>query len=328
MGKSQSIEEKMKSDEEFRIFMKGLEKEGEEKAQKILGKIDFTIKRHYEKNGWDHARLSGDAKSDYQNYDDWSLARVQGIIDSIGTALRGGDIPSKKVPGSDKADKTTIDETKKNLEGFDSDYSLIIDRVHALVSGVLTQFASSSRATQEASLKDMPLSGGLHLFFGSTGEVFTKNDFFTNQFIGAFQIVFEVYMSVDEARAVALKQILETTDIEIKMLNAMILNIRDAQGQELAKLLKEKKYTEYQSTSDTFNEMTMKLKENRDKLVKEYDRYKSVTDKVEQLLPHLDLSEFGIYNTDGSLLLSNFFSGWQLGVAKRYLQGQPTLSQA
>ena len=219
MGKSKGIEDKLKEDQEFRKFMAELEQESKKEEDNIFGKIDVVVKKQYDENGWDHARLFGNKQSDYQNYADWSLTRIVNIIDSIGEALSGGDFPSSAVPGSEAAKPSTIDAAKEFLGAFTADYSLVIARVQALVAGVLTQFSVASDAARKTSLNDMPLSGGMHLFFGSTGEVFTNNTFFTNQFIGSFQIVFEVYMSVDEAKAIGLQQILVTTAEELKILN-------------------------------------------------------------------------------------------------------------
>lgn len=328
MGKSDGIKEKQKLDTEFRVFMEGLEQEAKKKELQILGDIDVTIQRHYKANNWDHARLFGDRNSDYQNYSDWSLDRIKNIINSIGNALQSGNFPSESVPGSDEAKEETVEEAKEFLPGFDSDYSLIIARVQSMISGVLTQFASSSSASQKTVLKDMPLSGGMHIFFGSTGSVYTNNSFFTNQFIGSFQLVYEVYMSVDEAKAVALKQILEATDIEIKMLNAMIISIREAQNTTLSQLLKDKKFEEYKETSDTFNEMRMNVAAERTKLVDEYNNYKGVADKVEQLLPHLNLTAFGKSGAKGGHLLEDFFSGKSLAIAKRYVREELALAEA
>lgn len=95
MGKSKSIEEKMAEDQKFRDFMKKLEDESKLEEDRISGEIGKQVKTHYEGNNWDHARLFGNKQSDYQNYDDWSLDRVNKIIDSIGNALSGGDFPSK-----------------------------------------------------------------------------------------------------------------------------------------------------------------------------------------------------------------------------------------
>ncbi|MCG8310810.1 MAG: hypothetical protein MI975_25705, partial [Cytophagales bacterium] len=99
MGQSKSIEEKLKDDEEFRKFMKSVEQESIAEENRILTEIEERVKKHYEGNDWKYSRFFGDKRSDYQNYDDWSLARVNNIIESIGNAIDNGDYPSKEVPG-------------------------------------------------------------------------------------------------------------------------------------------------------------------------------------------------------------------------------------
>lgn len=324
MGKSESIDDKIKKDAEFRVFMSGLEAEGKKKEDAILAEIDDRVKRHYDRNKWDYARLCGEQKGEYQNYSEWTLERVKNIINSIGNALRGGDFPSDKVPGSKDAKGSTVEEAKKNLGAFTGDYDLIIARVQALVSGVLTQFASSSSASHKTTLKDLPLSGGMHLFFGSSGEIFTSNDFFRNEFIGSFSIVFEVYMSVSEAKAIALSEILKTTSIQISDLNFSIVAVSKMQQEELMNILKDKnKRVDYKSTMTAFDVMMEDVTTKRDNLVKKYDEYKKVTDRVEALWIFLDLREFGDDNeaAENKILLTDLpFNEWELGIARRYIR--------
>jgi|GEM_PF-2855726 len=326
MGRSKSIEEKMEEDRKFRAYMDELQSEAKKEEDRILVDINDTVKKQYEGNGWDHARLFGNKQSDYQNYDDWSLSRVVKIIDSIGNALAGGNFPSASVPGSEDAEKSTIDNAKDFLGAFGGDYSLVIKRVQALVSGVLSQFAVASEATRKTSLNDMPLSGGLHLFFGSSGSVFTQNTFFTNQFIGSFQIVFEVYMSVDEAKAIGLQQMLATTSLELDILNKMILEIRTAQALSLSKILKEKP-EDYKSTYDAYKIALDTVKLDRAELLAEYDKYNQVIEAVDQLFLQLDLSEFGVKSfNENALPLNIVFNTWEEGIAKRYIhEKQETL---
>jgi hypothetical protein len=324
MGKSDSIEKKMAADQKFREFMDGLQNESQTREDQIQVKIDELVKKHYEGNGWDYARFFGNKQSDYQNYDDWSLDRVNAVIDAIGNALQGGDFPSSKLPGSDEADKSTIDEAKEFLGSFTADYTLIIARVRALISGVLSQFSVASEATQKSSLNDMFLSGGMHLFFGSSGSVYTNNTFFSNQFIGSFQIVFEVYMSVDEARAIGLQQILATTAQELTILNQMIIDIRKAQADSLTKILKSKP-EDYVSTKLAYDLALASVKEDRAALLEEYNSYKQVTDAVDALFDQLDLSSFGA--AGGGLALRDLFNERELSIAKRYINERTVITQ-
>lgn len=327
MGRSKSIDEKIKDDEKFREFMNKLANEATIEEDRIAAQIDAVVKKQYEDNGWDHGRLFGNRQSDYQNYSDWSLTRVNTIIDSLGNALSGGDFPSKKLPGSEEAPKSTIEATKEFLGAFAGDYSLIIARVQALISGVLSQFAVASDASRKTALRDMPLAGGLHLFFGSSGMVYTNNTFFTNQFIGTFQIVFEVYMSVDEARAIGLQQILVTTDKELSILNQLIIDIREEQAKSLKKILKETPQ-DYASTYASYKVALDLVKLDRAELMEQYTKYKQVTDTVDALYDKLDLSEFSIQsNSEETLSLPALFNEWELQLAKRYIQEKVSQDQ-
>ncbi|GAB3996309.1 hypothetical protein GCM10028807_38530 [Spirosoma daeguense] len=328
MGRSKSIDDKIKDDAKFREFMNKLSEEAKVEEDRIAGQIDAIAKKQYEGNGWDYGRLFGNRQSDYQNYSDWSLTRINNIIDSLGKALSGGDFPSTALPGSEDASKSTVDAAKDFLGVFGGDYSLIIARVQALISGVLSQFAVASDASRKTALKDMPLSGGLHLFFGSSGMVYTNNTFFTNQFIGTFQIVFEVYMSVDEARAIGLQQILKTTSKELDILNQLIIDLREEQAKSLKKILKEKP-EDYASTYATYKVALDLVKLDRDELMQQYNKYDQVVKAVESLLPKLNLAEFtNETETEEALSLTLLFDDWELGIAKRYISEKINNAQA
>ncbi|MFD1771425.1 hypothetical protein [Sphingobacterium suaedae] len=315
MGKSKTIEQKMQEDKKFREYMDQLGQEARKEEERILVDIRNTVSSHYEENKWDHARLFGDKKSDFQNYDDWSLSRVNSIVDSIGNALSSGDYPSKNVPGSEDADKSTVDKAKEFTGAFAGDYSLIIARVKTLISGVLSQFATASKATRKSSFNDIPLSGGLHLFFGSTGEVFTQNTFFTNQFIGSFQIVFEVYMSVDEAKAIGIQQILQTTEFELNLVKEQIIDVRIQAKKSLQKIL-EQEPEKYVATKATYDLIIESLKADRAELMLEYDKYNQVTNAVDSFMSNSLL--LGT-SSDLEVNLKTIFNDWEVDLAKRYI---------
>lgn len=322
MGKTQTIADKEQANQAFQAFMKQLEQEAQVEEERVHQRIQNVITTHYNANGWSHGRLFGDSRSDYQNYADWGLERVAAIIQTIGEALADKDYPSKAVPGSESADKSALDTAKEFAGAFTGDYTLIIKRVMGLISGVLTQFSSKSVASRNEVLRDLPLSGGLHLFFGCVGKVYEEKSFFASQFIGSFQIVFEAHVSAEEARAVALQQILKTTEIELVTLNDLVLEVRAAQAQELKKLVSDPKL--WLSTKTSYDEMLTSLKASRAELVAEYDKYKSVTDAVDEHLGMLDLTAYGRTATRGDVVpLDHMFPDeWEHQVAQRYIAGK------
>lgn len=326
MGRSKTIEQKMNDDAEFRKYMDQLFQDSEAQANKIQVEIDAVAKKLYESNKWQYSRLFGGKNSDYQNYDDWSLDRVKNIINSVGNALKGGNFPSTKVPGSESADSTAISEAKQFLPAFNDDYNLIISRVQSLVSGILSQFAVAGNATRKTEFKDLPLSGGMHLFFGSSGEVFSNQTFFTNQFFTSFQIVFEVYMSVEEARAISLVGILKTTQEEIQSANKMILLIRAEQAASLRDILKNDPKN-FVATKAIYDEMLHSYQEDIDSLVASYNKYISVVKAVDVLYDNA--SSKGVLFEGGDekvskheyadLPLNLMFNEWEERIAKRYI---------
>ncbi|MDO7885713.1 hypothetical protein [Hymenobacter cheonanensis] len=319
MGKSKGIEEKEKANQEFRAFMDTLQAEAKVREDGIQQEVDALVAKHYNANKWDHARLFGNRQSDYQNYDDWSLDRIVKITESIGNALKGGNFPSAAVPGSKEAEKSTVDEAKEFIASFAGDYDLVIARVQAMVSAVLSQFSVASSVSQKAVLKDMPLSGGLHLFFGSMGSVYQNQKFFSNQYIGSFQIVFETYMSVKEAQTIGLQQILATTEYELNVLNSLIISIRDAQKKSLTEILKNNPQ-DYTSTYATYKLALDITKADRDVVEQKYNEYNSAVEAVDTVYAQLALPGASGAAPTGTLALETLFSGKQLEVAQRYVR--------
>lgn len=320
MGKTDSIKEKEARDQEFREFMAKLDVEAKAEENKLLAEVRNNIKEHYEGNKWDHARLFGDRRSDYQNYSDWGLHRVNEIINSIGNALSAGDFPSSKVPGSDEAAPSTVEKTKQFLGAFAGDYSLIVARVQALVSGTLSQFSVKSDVTRKSELRDLPLSGGLHLFFASSGKVYKEERFFSNQLIGSFQIVFETYMSVDEGRAIGLQQILATTEQELVILGDLIISLRQQQAESLKQIMKTN-IKDYQTTKAAYDLALDDTKADRDKVFEQYTKYKSVTEAVDELFDRLELPNMDSSDEREDLLrVEDLFTSWEAEIANRYIQ--------
>ena len=90
------------------------------------------------------AGCTGKQKSDYQNFDDWSLERVAIITDQIGTALKQGDYD--KLGGNTGSDD--IEEAAgETLSTFNDDLPLIAARVTAFVFSTRSQ--STVVATEE-----------------------------------------------------------------------------------------------------------------------------------------------------------------------------------
>ena len=232
---------------------------------------------------------------------------------------QGSDFPSKDVPGSDDASKGTLDNAKEFLSAFSGDFSLVIARVTAMMTSVLSQFAVASEVKRNSVEQDLPLSGGMHLFFACTGNVFQRDTFFTNQFIGSFQIVFETYMSVDEARAIGLQQILKTTAAELDILNADLLFFRELQSESIRKVAKDSP-KDFLTTKAAYDLMIEAQKADIAKLFSEYNQYNDVVKTVDQFFPILDISEFDRKSlSDNPVPLEHLFTKREISIARRYI---------
>lgn len=312
MGKSKSLEQMQKDNVQFAAFMKDLSDKSSALEGELTKDIERTVKIFYGDNKWDGKYFFGNKNSDYQLYSEWSLKSVNNIIESIASAINSQQFPSPAVPGSEDVPQSTTDEVNQFISNFQLDYNLILQRVLNVITSFITQFASITSISQKKVQQDFYLSGGLHLFLGQCGSVYQSKSFFTNSYIGSFQIVFQCFMSVGEAEFVSLQEILKTTAQEIQSTNGLIKDIDKAMTSSLSDILNVKPVNAelYNSTFSTFSTMKKNVRDARDELQKEYGKYKTVTDLIDN-----NPEEF----KNPKLPLDKMFGDWETAIARRYI---------
>lgn len=312
MGKSKTLEQMQKDNEQFAAFMDDLSNKSNTLETQLTADIGQTIKKFYEGNEWDGKYFFGNKNSDYQLYSEWSLDSVNKIIQSIASAINSQQFPSPEVPGSESVPQSTTDEVNQFISNFQLDYNLILQRVLNVITSFITQFASITSVSQKKVQQDFYLSGGLHLFLGQCGSVYQSKSFFTSSYIGSFQIVFQCHMSVDEAEFVSLQDILKTTAAEIQATNTLITDINATMVNTLNEILNTKPLNAdlYMNTSDTFDKMKKNVRDKRDALQNEYGKYKKVTDIIDFNIKKIKSRE---------LCLDPIFNSWENSIAQRYI---------
>jgi len=159
----------------------------------------------------------------------------------------------------------------------------------------------------------------MHLFFACSGSVYKRDTFFTNQFIGSFQIVFETYMSVDEARAIALQQILKATAQELEILNSDLIYFRQLQSENLRKVAKESP-EDFLTTKQAYDVMIESQKASIAEVFSQYEQYQGVVSAVDEYFPRLDLSEFGRRSISADAIrIDHLFTEREADIARRYV---------
>ncbi|WP_393949517.1 hypothetical protein [Kluyvera intermedia] len=312
MGKSKTLAQMQKDNEEFAKFMGDLSDKSNALEAQLTADIEKTVKDFYGNNKWDGKYFFGNKNSDYQLYSEWSLDSVNKIIQSIAAAIKSQQFPSPAVPGSENAPKSTTDEVKQFISNFQLDYNLILQRVLNVITSFITQFASITSVSQKKVQQDFYLSGGLHLFLGQCGSVYQSKSIFTNSFIGSFQVVFQCHMSVSEAEFVSLQDILKTTAAEIQATDTLITDINATMVTTLNEILNAKPLIPelYLNTVDTFDKMKKNVRDKRDALQEEYSKYKRVTDIIDSNLARIKSKE---------IVLDKVLSQWESSIAERYI---------
>ena len=120
-------------------------------------------------------------------------------------------------------------------------------------------------------------------------------------------------MSVDEAEAIGLQQILLTTELELTFINGQIIMVRKQQAESLNRILKDNP-EDYLDTKATYELIIQSLKADRDRLMLEYDKYNQVIEAVDSYYSELES------NKPLPLKLEHLFNEWECEIAKRYVQ--------
>lgn len=328
MGKSRTIEQKMKDDARFREYVDQLSKNFKREEYHTEIEIAAFANKRYEDRGWKYSRLFGDKIEDYQCYSDWSFDKIDHIINIIGKALKDGNFPSEKVPGSESTNQSVIEETKIFLPHFSDD--LIVPLIKTILSGMFVRFSVVDSITKKTAFSDVPLSGGMHLFCRASGQVVSNPEFFPDQFMMSFKIVFEAFMSVEDAQKTSLTELLRLTEKEIDKANGIRVSMRREQADSLMDILRNRGINYYKSTKAAYDEMLTTYRKNIDQLMTVFYRYTHVIDMVDAMYDRSSASGTGLKSTvnkafdvnnadQKNLLLKSLFNEWEEQIAKRYI---------
>lgn len=198
MGKSKSIADLEKKEDEYRGYLTKLENELEARAATYKSKMESDIHAYYTQNGWKVENFISGQNSDFMQKSEWSLANVKAIIDQIGKAIFGG--------GGSLPDGVTMQKTEdlsKALGEMENMELYVVGKAFEVLSGIVESFGSASSVSFNSNSKSVALGNGLHLFATVVCDSYKSTSFFENEEIYEYLYIYEVKFSHEEAEAQA-----------------------------------------------------------------------------------------------------------------------------
>jgi hypothetical protein len=264
MGKSKSIAELEKQEDDFRQYLNKLQTELANKAASAKTDLQKTIDKFYGDNHYDDAKdlVSGE-NTHFEQSSEFSLANLKSIIDAISkTVFAGAAAPT----GTD-VNKEGVEKATKDLGaavGKVTDLELYIaGKAFDVLSQTILSFGASNSLTFSSATKSEALGYGLQLFTVVAADSYKSTSFFNNQDINEYLYIYDVKFSLKQSKA-------EMTETLVESYENQIVAFTDMVNKQLEKLEQGTITPEqYQAVSDTYQSMIDRVQAQVDKLKSE-----------------------------------------------------------
>lgn len=211
MGKSNSIEQQAKMNQEFQQYIDTQTKALSATTKQARADMDKTIAEYYKSGQWDD--VSPVAAKTYQHMtttSEWSLTSVSQMIDSLrntifGTAttpVGGNPTPpadGKVTPPVDNKVPATPSILEANMSQMAHMQTLIATAAFTAIQGMMLAFTAKTETSLQSQATVKELAPGLTLFLCIIENRFKNSTFFTNNMIVQTVYVYDVRFSVQQA---------------------------------------------------------------------------------------------------------------------------------
>lgn len=269
MGRSRTIADESQKNKDFNAFLQQKDQELDNRLNILKQGVESSIDKYYSANEWKCNPLLTYAKKDWQTTSTWSLDNVIKIVKEIGKAISGGGISDLPQGNETPPDPETIKNLKENQPAIKSNIANIEETAISLVCGIMQTFKEVNSITSTQVVRDLPLGYGLHLFFGMDVSVYSRKEFFHNDFIQQYSMYFTVKYSLDEQISQTKMDIARTLQHQIEINNALKIKNSDTYEKNATKAIEESNFDMYQS-ADTFQKLVnIKLDDSNAQLLKQ-----------------------------------------------------------
>lgn len=261
MGKSKSIAQQAKANQEFQQYIADMSSNMDDRQSALHDELESMQEEHY-KNFSDKALLIEGKYSHLTTTSEWSLQSVSDIIDACSKAIFGSKAPE----GSEKSDSEG-EEVSESIKAIKDREMLIANAAFDVVQSVVGSFSSSTSTSVEKQVDGKPIAPGMTLFVGVENNSFSSKNFLTEEKIIQTIFVFQVYYSIQEGKE-------QSTLSDLQMYEDQKQGYRD-KIEELVKMIEE-----LDPSADDFEEQCIKL-ENRSDLMSK--RLEDIAQKIAAL---------------------------------------------
>ncbi|AOR65517.1 hypothetical protein [Pectobacterium wasabiae] len=267
MGRSNTIANEARKNKEFNEFLEQKDKELDERLRQLKEGVNSSVEKYYSQNEWNNKPVLTYAKKDWQTTSTWSMDNVVNIVREIGKAISGGgasDLPSGNETPPDPA---TAEKIKENQPAIKSSISNIEETAISLVCGIMQSFKEVNSITSTQVVRDLPLGYGLHLFFGMEVSVYSRKQFFHNDFIQQYSMFFTVRYSLDEQISQTKMDIAKTLQFQIEINNSLKIKNSEVFEKNATKAIEESSIDMYESAERFQKLVNKKLDESNAELL-------------------------------------------------------------
>lgn len=195
MGKSNTIQEQQKANQEFQKYIEDMTKNMEQRQNALSGQLDEMEKSHYV-NFSDKALLVEGKYSHLTTVSEWSLKSVSGIIDACTKALFGDKKASPEGSNMPKTDE----KTSESLEAVKSREEYIASEAFEVVQAIVGSFNNTTTTSVEQKVDAKPIAPGMTMFIGVENNAYTSESFLKSEKIIQTLFVFKVCYSIEEGK--------------------------------------------------------------------------------------------------------------------------------
>lgn len=262
MGKSNSIQEQQKKNEEFQQYIEKMSCNMVERQDALKQELEEMEKKHYE-NFSDKALLIEGRYSHLTTVSEWSLKSVSAIIDECSKALFGD---KKRAPEGSKVEETDK-KTSESILAIKEREQYIANAAFDVVQAIVGGFNNTTTTSIEKKVDGKPIAPGMTMFIGVENNSFSTSSFLSSERIIQTIFVFKVCYSIAEGRQQSI-----LSDLEMY----------ENQKQRFRKIIEElgRKEEELDIEDENYEEKLIKL-ENRVKLMNK--RLAKITKRISEL---------------------------------------------
>lgn len=195
MGKSNTIQEQQKVNQEFQKYIEEMTKNMEQRQNALSGQLDEMEKSHYEKFS-DKALLVEGKYSHLTTVSEWSLKSVNAIIDACTKALFG----DKKTPPEGSQLPETDEQTSESIKAIKGREAYIASEAFEVVQAIVGTFSSTTTTSVEQKVDAKPIAPGMTMFIGVENNAYTSSSFLKSEKIIQTLFVFKVCYSIAEGK--------------------------------------------------------------------------------------------------------------------------------